>query len=710
MKFQGLKLITVVLIAIGAISLGTLHSCKSKKEESGGHKFTNALARETSPYLLQHAHNPVDWRPWSEDVFEEAKKKDKLILVSIGYSSCHWCHVMEEETFEDTEVAELMNANFINIKVDREERPDVDQVYMTAVQLMGSNGGWPLNVIVLPNGKPIYGGTYHTNSEWRQVLSNISKLYKEDKARANEYADMVAKGVNALNQVTETDRNNAFTKDLLLRATEFSKTKWDREWGGNTGEQKFMIPGYLNYLMEYVLLTGDLDAKAHLKRTLDKIGRGGVNDHTGGGFFRYSTDPHWKVPHFEKMLYDNAQMISLYAKAHKVFKDPEYERIVRETIDFLDREMKNPDGGYYAALDADSEGEEGKYYTWKESELKAIIQDDYDLFSAYFQIDSLNSLNHGDYIITPVSDVESFVQDMTLERSHFNKKRQNWKSLLLNKRRTRIPPGIDNKIITSWNALLIDGLVDAYGTFGEKEYLIKAESIYTTLTKNAFVKGELVHSFTKEGRQPLGFLEDYAFFTRACLNLYRVTLDTKYMKLASILNDEIIKHYKDEKTPMFRYNKEDALFSKIIKTDDGVMPSPNAIVGQNLFILGHLTGNKSFLEKSNSMLSAIQPAIESDLDSFYEWGSLSMKTAYPYYEIAVVGKDARPKLLELAEQPLVNTLLVGSTVESEMPLFKSRYVPGDTYIYVCRDNTCKLPVNSAAEALAQLRGFNRVGR
>jgi hypothetical protein len=440
------------------------------------------------------------------------------------------------------------------------------------------------------------------------------------------------------------------------------------------------------------------------------MGRGGVYDHIGGGFFRYSTDPFWKVPHFEKMLYDNAQMISLYSRAYQVFKDPEYERIVRETIDFLDREMKNPDGGYYAALDADSEGEEGKYYTWKESELRSVIQNDYGIFSAYFQIDSLNSLNDGLYIVRPGADRRSFVKEMKLEQSLFNKKREKWKTLLLDKRSERIAPGLDNKIITSWNALLINGLIDAYVTFGEKDYLHKAESIYADLTKNAFINGELVHSFTKGGSQPLGFLEDYAFFTGACLNLYRATLDTKYLETAHSLGNDIILNFEDEDTAMFRYNKEEKLFSKIVKTDDGVLPSPNATVAQNLFILGHLSGDKNYLERAKNMLFLMQPVMEKNLDSYYEWGSLALKTAYPYYEIAVVGKDARPRLLELAEQPLVNTLLAGSTVESELPLFKSRYVPGDTYIYVCRDNTCKLPVNSAAEALAQFRGFNKESR
>lgn len=710
MKIQGFKQINRRLLASYLLAFVSLLSCKSNKEETGEHKFTNALAQETSPYLLQHAHNPVDWRPWNEEAFEEARMDDKLILISIGYSSCHWCHVMEEETFEDTEVAELMNANFINIKVDREERPDVDEVYMTAVQLMGGNVGWPLNVIVLPNGKPLYGGTYHTNSEWKQVLANITKLYKEDKAKAAEYANMVAKGVNAINIVSEVDRERKITKELIATAAELSKEKWDKQWGGIIGDQKFMIPGYMMFLLEYTVLTDDPETMAHLKRTLDQMARGGVYDHIGGGFFRYSTDRFWKVPHFEKMLYDNAQIISLYSRAYQVFKDSEYERVVRETIDFLDRKMRNPDGSYYAALDADSEGEEGKYYTWEESELKSVIQDDYGLFAAYFQIDSLNAPKDDRIILTPGTDRRSFVKDNKLGQSLFKGTIEQWKNQLLKKRSERIAPGHDNKIITSWNSLLINGLVDAYITFGEKDYLDKAESIYADLTRNAFINGELVHSFTKGGSQPLGFLEDYSFFTGACLNLYKATLDTRYLETAHRLTNEVIQNFRDEDTSLFRYNKEEELFSKIIKTDDGVLPSPNATVAQNLFIIGHLSGDKNYLERAKTMLFLMQPVMEGNLDSYYEWGSLGLKIAYPYYEIAVVGKDARPKLMELAKLPLVNTLLVGSTVESELPLFKSRYVPGDTYIYVCRDNTCKMPVKNATAALVQLRDFNKQSR
>ena len=682
-----------------------LFSCSDIKGQKNDHKYTNDLIHETSPYLLQHAHNPVNWRPWSPKALEEAKKEDKLVLVSVGYSSCHWCHVMEEETFEDEEVAKLMNENFISIKVDREERPDVDHVYMTALQLINGNGGWPLNVITLPNGKPIYGGTYHTKEQWSKVLSQVSKLYKDDPKKANEYADMVAKGIQEVNVIQPTSDTGMLTPEVLNKSVEKWKDNWDLDWGGNKGSQKFMIPVNLDFLLDYAVLTDDESAKSFVKTTLDRIAWGGVYDHIAGGFYRYSTDAQWKVPHFEKMLYDNAQLISLYSKAYKVFSEPLYKKVVEETISFLDMEMKNPDGGYYAAIDADSEGEEGKFYVWKEEELKSILGSDFELFAKYFNIKRSNIWENDNYILSRTTGDVEFMEDNNLSSKDLGTYQSKWQEKILAARNKRIRPITDDKIITSWNALLISGLVDAYNTFGEIAYMEKAEAIFSFIEKNSLDKDQLVHTYKKGGKKSDGFLEDYSFLANACLKLYGSTMTSKYLDFAKKMNQIAKIKFTDENSGMYSFNSNNELIAKIIKTDDGVLPSPNAMMAENLFLLGHIDYDKEAMLKARSMLSAMIPVLEENAYNYSKWNSLLLKSALPFYEIAVVGDDAKQLLSELQQQNLPNTLIVGSNLSSEMPLFKGRYADDGTFIYVCQDHTCKLPVATTQEALEQLNNF-----
>ncbi|MEX2592918.1 MAG: thioredoxin domain-containing protein [Anditalea sp.] len=552
-----MKTVIFLLLLLGLIA------CKKANKGETGFKYTNALIDETSPYLLQHAHNPVDWRAWGKGALKEAESENKLVLVSIGYSSCHWCHVMEEETFEDVEIAKIMNENFINIKVDREERPDVDHVYMTALQLIKGSGGWPLNVITLPNGKPLYGGTYHTKEQWAQVLTEVSNLYKKDPKKANEYADMVAEGIQDANRIVPIADFEGLTQQALEKSVADWKPLWDMEWGGDQGVQKFMLPSNLDFLLDYGVLSGDEAVKAHVKNSLDKIALGGVYDHMGGGFFRYSTDSYWKVPHFEKMLYDNAQLISLYSKAYKVFEEPLYKDVVFETIAFLEKEMKNSEGGYYAAIDADSEGEEGKYYVWGQEELKSILGSDYRLFASYFNIDPNSVLENGNHV------------------------------------------------------------------------------------------------------------------------LFRTTADDGFL------------------------NQDKELISTIIRTDDGVLPSPNAVMADNLFQLGHIFYDTELLKKSKTMVSSMLPIMSPNPQSYGKWSTLLMYMAHTYYEIAVVGENARTLVQELHKEHLPNTLIVGSTKESDLPLFEGRYVARGSYIYVCQDNSCKLPVTSSEQVIKQLKDENK---
>ena len=682
-------------------------SCKENKTEQDvkTHKYTNALAEETSPYLLQHAHNPVNWRAWSQEALEEAKKENKLVLVSIGYSSCHWCHVMEEETFENEEVAKIMNDNFINIKVDREERPDVDQVYMTALQLISGNGGWPLNVITLPNGKPLYGGTYHTKDQWTKVLTKISELYKNDPKKAEEYSDMVAAGIAEANLVEPAKDFEAITKEAVKTSVENWSQNWDLEEGGEKGVQKFMIPTNLDFLLNYADLAKDEKAKNYVRNTLDKMALGGVYDQIGGGFYRYSTDAFWKVPHFEKMLYDNAQVLSLYSKAYTIFKDDAYKDVVWETVDFLDREMKDENGGYHAALDADSEGEEGKFYVWKEEELKSVLGDGFALFSDYYTINKGAVWEHENYVLHRKVDDATFIKEHGIEQSKLNFIKSEWNKKLLETRSKRVRPRSDDKIITSWNALLINGLVDAYKAFGQDKFLEKAESVFSFIKSNSYQNGNLVHTYKKGSQRKEGFIEDYAFMIDASLQLYGVTLNTEYLNFAKELNKTVEQDFADEASGMYHYNEGNNLIAKIIKTDDGVIPSPNAVMANNLFQLGHVEYNTDYTTKSKLMLSAMVPAIKESAPSYSKWNSLLLNNTYPYFEIAVVGKDADILVKALNEIQLSNSLIVGSKAKSEAPLFKDRYVVDNTFIYVCQNTTCKLPVKTINEALMQLKNF-----
>ncbi len=678
-------------------------SCKEKEGVKNEHAFTNDLINETSPYLLQHSHNPVDWRPWSQEALDVAAKENKLVLVSVGYSSCHWCHVMEEESFEDLEVAELMNANFINIKVDREERPDVDHIYMTALQLLKGSGGWPLNVITLPNGKPIYGGTYHTKEQWIRVLTDIANRYKADPEEANAYADRLAKGIEEVNTIRPINDFENLTKSTLENSIALWKKDWDLQLGGNKGSQKFMLPLNLSFLLDYAEIANDVQAKTFVKTTLDKMALGGIYDHIGGGFYRYSTDASWKVPHFEKMLYDNAQLVSLYSKAYSIFKDERYKKVVVETLDFLEREMKHTEGGYYAALDADSEGEEGKFYVWELEELKSVLKTDFPLFKAFYKIAPNQVWENGTYIIHESTNRPDFAKIHNLSVSELNENISKWKALLLTARGSRIAPRKDDKLITSWNALLISGFIDAYKVFGNREYLDRALSSFTSVT-NLKSNGELVHTY-KDGKSVEGFLEDYAFLTKAALDIYLVTLDPTYLNIAQRLNTKIQKDFLDPDSGLYRYNSEAKLISKILKVDDGVIPSPNAVVANNLFKLGHIMYDIELLKKAKGMLSSVVPHLEKNAFNYSEWNALFLKTVYPYFEVAVVGEDAKALVAQLNTHDLPNSLVLGSTEASELPLFKSRFVENETFIYVCKESTCKLPVTTVNEALEQLSSF-----
>ena len=682
------------------ISLIMIFFSCTKNEKEGDHRYANRLIEETSPYLLQHAYNPVDWRPWSPKEFEEAKTLNKLVLVSVGYSTCHWCHVMEEETFTNDSVAKLMNQNFINIKVDREERPDVDQVYMTALQLMRGNGGWPLNVITLPNGKPIYSGTYHTKKEWIEVLKKIIRLYKNDPEKLHKYADQVTAGVQEINNFIEpTKKDNPLTRELLKKSVQNGMTDWDYEWGGNKEDKKFVIPSEIGFLLDYAILENDQKTLKHVENTLDKMALGGLYDHVRGGFFRYSTDRFWKVPHFEKMLYTNAQLISLYAKAYKFFKKPLYKEVTVKTIDFLVKEMKSSEGGFYTAIDADSDGEEGKYYLWEESELKEKLKSDFPLFSEYYNLKEENILHSKQYHLHRSVSDSLFASNHNLSLEDFKKQKRKWEKIILELQQDRTRPHLDNKIIVSLNSLLIKGLTDAYQSFKDETFLNEAVNIFEFLEKNCLTDGDLMHSYGKGNNKIKGFLDDYAFLMEASIELFSVTLQVKYIDFALGLYTKIDKSFQDTSSEMFVYNIEEQLISNIVKVDDGVLPSPNSVIAHSLFRISLVNHNKELLSKSRNMLSLILPKLNENANGFTNWNRLLLHNTYPFYEIAVVGNNAENILGKLQSRYVPNVYIVGTSNESTIPIFQNRYLKGETFIYVCQEGLCKLPVKKVEDAI-----------
>ncbi|WP_157624332.1 thioredoxin domain-containing protein, partial [Sunxiuqinia dokdonensis] len=435
------------------------------------HQYTNELIYETSPYLLQHAHNPVNWMPWGDKALSQARRENKLLLISIGYAACHWCHVMEHESFEDPEVARVMNQHFVCIKVDREERPDVDQIYMSAVQLMTQRGGWPLNAIALPDGRPIWGGTYFQKEVWINALEQIQAYHHQNPERTLEYAERLSEGIRESNLVPISKNSQLVELDQLKEAVQRWKPNFDRQEGGSQGAPKFMMPNNLQFLLRWAHQANDLETQDHVENTLDKMAMGGIYDQLGGGFARYSTDTQWKVPHFEKMLYDNAQLLSVYAQAFQKTQKPLYHEVVEQTIEFLKRELLSPENGFYSSLDADSEGEEGKFYVWQKSELQDLLGDDFPLFSDYYQVNETGYWEEGNYILLRKQVDETFAKKHELSLEELKQKISKWHKILLPAREQRIRPGLDDKILTSWNALAISGLVDAYQAFGNAEYL-----------------------------------------------------------------------------------------------------------------------------------------------------------------------------------------------------------------------------------------------
>ncbi|MFC4218735.1 thioredoxin domain-containing protein [Flagellimonas marina] len=698
----------IILLVLPFFFLGC-----NQKPDKVTHKHTNALINETSPYLLQHAHNPVNWEAWSPEVLERAQKEDKPLLISIGYAACHWCHVMEKECFEDEEVAQMMNENFINIKIDREERPDVDQIYMDAIQMMSGNGGWPLNIVALPDGRPFWGATYVPKGNWIKSLQQLTELYKNDRSRVTQYAADLANGIHAINLVENATDSDFYNLDQLDAAVTNWSQYFDSFLGGYKRAPKFMMPNNWDFLLHYATANNKPELLEQVNTTLQRMAYGGIYDHVGGGFSRYAVDTTWHVPHFEKMLYDNGQLTSLYAKAYAVTKNEMYKEVVDETIGFVQEELWDENGGFYSSLDADSlndegELEEGAYYVWTKEELQQLLGEDYSVFEAYFNINSYGLWEEGNYVLIKDKSDAEIAEKFNISVSELKTKMDNALGILKKERAKRAKPRLDDKILTSWNGLMLKGLVDAHRYLGNDKYLDMA-------LKNAkFIETEMIkddHSLFrnhKEGKSSINaFLEDYASVIEAYLALYEVTFDEKWLNHSKKLLDYTKVHFMDSESGMFFFTSDEdhSLIRRSIETNDNVISASNSIMAKNLLKFHKLYPDEDYGDIAKQMVMNVQKDFDTSAQGFANWLHVVLYENQNFYEVAIVGENYKELGKQVARNYLPNSILVGSKEEGKLELLENRYVPGATLAYVCIEGTCKLPVTTAEEVLQQIKSF-----
>ena len=664
----------------------------------------NHLANSTSPYLLQHANNPVNWYPWGAEALKKAKDENKLILVSIGYSACHWCHVMEHESFEDESVAAVMNEYFVCIKVDREERPDIDQIYMSAVQLMSGRGGWPLNCICLPDQRPIYGGTYFRKNDWTSLLFNLADFYKQKPTEADEYAVKLTEGIKQYESIGFVKEQPDYSKDDVQVIVDNWKRYFDKEEGGMGSSPKFPMPNNWQFLMRYAYLMNDSEIAQAVTLTLKKMALGGIYDHIGGGFARYSVDGRWHVPHFEKMLYDNAQLVSLYSEAYAWKSSQLYKQVVDEIITFIARELTSPEGGFYSALDADSEGVEGKFYTFTKKDIAEILGDDAELFCIYYNItdegnweeEHTNVLFKKHKDMTLANQLGLLLDDM-VGRIEISKKK------VFEARSHRIRPGLDNKILASWNGLMLKGLCEAYRSFNKSEYLDMALKNAGFILNNLIdEEGRLSRIYQSEDNYLISFLDDYANVIDAFIALYEVTFDESWLEQARKLTDQAIAHYYDPGKGIFYFTSDDdeELIARKSEIMDGVIPASNSVMARNLKKLGLLFDDEEYIEVSAQLLRNIMPHLAKYGSAYSNWATLLLDEIFGIYEVAITGDEAASFRIEIENNYIPNKIILGGT-KGSLPLLRDKF-SDTTQVFICKDKTCSLPVDNINDALKQI--------
>ncbi|GIV36236.1 MAG: hypothetical protein KatS3mg032_0615 [Cyclobacteriaceae bacterium] len=653
----------------------------------------NRLIHASSLYLRQHAGNPVDWYEWGPEALTRAIQENKPILLSIGYSACHWCHVMERECFENAELAALMNRYFINIKIDREERPDIDQVYMEAVQAMGINGGWPLHVFLTPQQEPFFGGTYFPPQRWKQVLQGIAEAWTTRRKDISQSAQELTRHLqqNVWPGSSQTDPSGHY-----IAATAYQRltSAIDPRHGGLSKAPKFVLPAVWRWLLGYGYLTGNEEAFASVILTLNHIAAGGIYDHVGGGFARYSVDEKWFVPHFEKMLYDNAQLIELYSEAWMVTRNERFREVVYETAAWLEREMTHPEGGYYAALDADSEGEEGKYYTWTFNELAEAL--------------GTHAGNWADFLhVLPEGNWEEGRN--ILFRKPGQPTPANWpatRQKLLNCRNRRVAPACDKKIIAGWNAMTISGLCAAYRAFADPWFLKKAVACLQFLQNHLLKGGHLLHAYFEKPLPIEGFLDDYACTIRACLDLHQCTLDEHYLGQALQLARKVLANFGDE-TPYLFYTSAGAekLIARKKEIFDNVIPSSNSLMASNLLVLGYLLDREDLTHRAHQMLNNLHTLTREEPVYMANWGLAQLRMQATRCDVVVHGGDALRAELQQHFHPFV--LYARASESGTIPMAHGKSASQTPAVFICPNNTCLPPFNNTAQSLQQLERLAR---
>jgi len=675
----------------------------------------NRLAKETSPYLLQHSHNPVNWYAWGEEALETARREDKPILVSIGYAACHWCHVMERESFEDEGTAAFMNEHFVNIKIDREERPDLDHIYMDAVQAMTGSGGWPLNVFLTPEAKPFYGGTYfpprpvHNRNSWLEVLGGVSNAFHNRRAEVEQQADNLARHVATIgsfdigtDKIAQPD-GDLFQPGTLKQTMDQLLATADTEEGGFGGAPKFPQTFSIRFLLNQYYFTRDRAALDQACLSLDKMICGGIYDQLGGGFARYSTDREWLVPHFEKMLYDNALLITTLSEAYQLTRKPLYKEAIERSIEFIDRELGNKNGGYFSSLDADSEGIEGKYYIWDKAEIDLLLANDAALFNGFYGVTTEGNWE-GKNILTRRTDAESEPhQQELLEAARLK---------LLERRNTRIRPALDDKILLGWNALLNIGLSKAYAALGNDRYRQMAIANMNFLRSR--FRGEDVHfyhhAYKGEARVP-AFLDDYASLISALLHLQEITGSGDYLAEAKEILQFVIRHFSEPETGFFLYThdgQKDILLRKR-EVYDGATPSGNSMMASNLLYLGIVYDEREWTQRASRMTAAMHRPITSYPGSFGVWATIIQALTYTIPEVVITGRQPENARKEFLSHLIPYRVFQSSEEENtQFPLLRDKPARQDPLIFVCQNYSCQLPVNEVATAIRLVENVYKI--
>ncbi|MBS1758289.1 MAG: thioredoxin domain-containing protein [Bacteroidetes bacterium] len=673
----------------------------------------NRLKDETSPYLLQHANNPVHWFAWGQEALNEAKLQNKPILLSIGYSACHWCHVMEKESFENDSVAELMNTNFINIKVDREERPDLDNIYMEAIQAIAGNGGWPLNVFLTPDAKPFFGGTYfpperaYNRPGWKDVLLSVKDAWLNKKEEIELQASQLIEHIQHSNNfggiknIIETlhdenffsNHNCTLIKDNLLKNA-------DKTEGGFGKAPKFPQTFSLQYLLQYACFFKDDIALQHAELSLHKMINGGIYDQLGGGLCRYSTDDKWLVPHFEKMLYDNALLLNVLSDAYQLTKNNFYQSAIHSTIRFLLTEMKNPEGGFYAALDADSEGVEGKFYVWSKTEVDNILEKNSEAFCKYFNITLQGNWEHTN-ILNITSSADSISKSFNLSKNEWEQLISGSRQKLLQARNKRVRPATDDKIILSWNALLITAFCKSYAATSEEAYANEAIQLYQFIEKKFINTHDktVFHTYKDGIAKHPAFLDDYAYFIEACIYLQEITGQIQYLLTAKQFTEDALQNFADPESSLFYYtgNSQTDIVVKKIEVYDGATASANAIMAHNLLYLSIIFDKKEWHNRAANMIKGMSNVTIKYPGSFAVWASAYLKLCKGINEIAITGTDINALRKQIINIFNPFRVIQSGTKEENYPLLKGKAFNTEPTIYLCRNYSCEKPVKNVAE-------------